>query len=84
MCTVTYERQRKAPFKEDAGRAHEVQHVAVLHQSTQGFFDQLILHILILLSLQLQTALAHCPHLTPERSPSGPLSEADQAVNPTQ
>lgn len=49
-------------FKEDAGRAHDVvQHVAVLHQHTEGIVERLILHVLILFSL-----LAHCPHLTPE------------------
>lgn len=60
LCCVTYECLWKALFKEDAGRANDVvQHVAVLHQSSEGIVAWLILLVLILLSL-----LAHWPPLT--------------------
>lgn len=84
MCTllwlpVTYERPSKALFKEDAGRAHDVvQHVAVLHQRTEGLLERFILYIQILISLQL---LAHCPHLTMETPVYHPLWKQIRVLN---
>lgn len=64
LCSVTYEGPRKALLKEDAGWAHDVvQHVAVLHQRSEGIVEQLILCVRIFLSLQLETLLARCSHL---------------------
>lgn len=70
----TYKCLRKTLFKEDAGRAHDVvQHVAVLHQGTNGILERLSLHVLILLSLWLQTLLGPRPHFTPEGPLHSPL-----------
>lgn len=68
---ATYDCLRKALLEKNAGGAHDVQHVAVLHQRTERVVKQLVFRILIVLTLLRSRPLQACH--TPPPSIHRPL-----------
>lgn len=78
--SATYDCLRKALLEENAGGAHDVQHVAVLHQRTERVVKQLVFCILIVVAFLRPRPLrdSYPPPLPIRR----PLRTAQQAVTP--